>query len=54
MEAVLDIRVRELGVVEEVCGGDMDRVAGPYEEVLVVDGYVKDLVGNLPEEGGHL
>jgi hypothetical protein len=36
-EAALDIRVRELGVVEEVCGHDTDRVAGPCKEILVVD-----------------
>jgi hypothetical protein len=29
-------------------------VAGPCKEVLVVNQYVKDLVGDLPEEGGHL
>jgi hypothetical protein len=52
-EAVLDIRVRELGA-EEVCGRDMDRVTGPCEEVLVVGRYVEDLVGNLPEAGSNL
>ena len=40
--------------MEEVRGCDMDRVAGPCKEVLVVGRYVKDLVGNLPEEGSHL
>ena len=54
VEAVLDVRVRELGAVEEVCGRDTDRMAGPREKVLVVGQYVKDLVGDPPEEGGHL
>ena len=54
VEAVLDVRVRELGAVEEVCGRDMDRMAGPCKEVFVVSRYVEDLVGDLPEEGGHL
>ena len=53
-EAVLDIRVRELGAVEEVHGRDTDRMAGPCEEVLVVSRYIKDLAGDLPEEGSHL
>ena len=53
-EAVLDVRVRELGMMEEVHGRDLDRVAGPCEEVLVVGRYVEDLVGDLSEEGGHL
>jgi hypothetical protein len=54
MEAVLDVPVRELGAVKEVCGRDTDRMAGPCEEVLVVGRYVADLVGDLPEEGDHL
>jgi hypothetical protein len=33
---------------------DADRVTGNCEEVLVVGRYVEDLVGNLPEECGHL
>ena len=53
-KAVLDVRVRELGTMEEVHGSDPDRMAGPCNEVLVVGWDVKDLVGNLPEEGGHL
>ena len=40
--------------MEEVCGHDMDRVAGPCKEVLVVGRNVADLVGDLPEEGSHL
>ena len=53
-EAVLDIQVRELGAMEEVRGRDADGVTGPCEEVLVVGRYVKDLVSDLSEEGGHL
>ena len=40
--------------MEEVRGRDADRVTGPCKEVLVVDRYVEDFVGDLPEEGGHL
>ena len=53
-EAVLDVRVRELGAVEEVLGRDMDRKTGPCKEVLVVGRYFEDIVCDLPEEGGHL
>ena len=53
-KGVLDTRVRELGTMEEIHDRDMDRVAGPCEEVLVVGRYVEDLVGNLPEDRGHL
>ena len=53
-KAVLDIRIRELGSMEEVRGCDADRVAGPCKEVLVVCWYVEDFVGDLLEEGGHL
>jgi hypothetical protein len=48
MEAVLDVRVRKLGSVEEVCGRDADGVTGPRAEVLVVGRYVEDLVSDLP------
>jgi hypothetical protein len=54
MEAVLDIRIREPGVVEEVCSRDANRVAGPLEEVLAAGWYVEGLVDNLLEEGGYL
>ena len=40
--------------MEEVCGCDVYRVAGPCEEVLVAGRYVEDHVGNLPEEGSYL
>ena len=40
--------------MEEVCSPDTERVAGPCKDVLVVGRYVEDLVGDLPEEGGHL
>ena len=39
--------------MEEVRGRDADGMTGPRAEVLVVGRYVKDLVGDLPEEGGH-
>ena len=32
-EVVLDVRVGELSAVDEVCGCDMDQVAGPCEDL---------------------
>ena len=53
-EAVLNVRVSELGRVEEVSGHDVDRMARPRKQVLVASRYIKDLVGYLAEEGCHL
>jgi hypothetical protein len=50
LQPVLDVRVREGSPVEEVCCRDADRVAGPHKEVLMPARYVKDLVGDVPEE----
>jgi hypothetical protein len=53
-QVVLDVRVREASPVKQVCFCDTDRMAGPCEEVIVPMPYVKDFVGDMPEEGDDL
>ena len=53
-EAVFDVSVGEPSAVEEICGRDTDRVAGPSKEVPVSGGYVEDFLCNVPQEGGEL
>ena len=53
-QAILDVGVREPGLVKEVHCCDANGVAGPREELLMSGWYVKDLVGYMPEEGRDL
>ena len=53
-EAVLDIRIREPGAVEEVGGGDANGVAGPCVQVFVPLGDVEYLLRNMAQEDRDL